>query len=45
MKAIISDRSKFEKLNIQEEKHFNFILNTEKILGKSLNPCMKRLLY
>ena len=27
MKAIISDRSKFENLDIQEEKHFNFILN------------------
>ena len=27
MKAIISNRSKFEKLDIQEEKHLNFILN------------------
>ena len=32
MKAIISDRSKFEKLDIQEEKHLNFILNKEKRL-------------
>ena len=29
MKAIISDRSKFEKLDIQEEKHLNFVLNKE----------------
>ena len=30
MKAIISDLSKFEKLDIQEKKHLNFILNKEK---------------
>ena len=36
MKAIISDRSKFEKLDIQEEKHLNFILNKEKSLKKLL---------
>ena len=34
MKAIISDRSKFEKLDIQEERHLNFILNKEKRLRK-----------
>ena len=33
MKAIISDRSKFEKLDIKEEKNG---------LGKLLNPCMKK---
>ena len=33
-KAIISDRSKFEKLDIQEENHLNFILNKEKRLRK-----------
>ena len=32
MKAIIWDRSKFENLNIQGEKHLNFILNIEKRL-------------
>ena len=32
MKAMISDRSKFEKLDIQKEKHLNFILNKEKRL-------------
>ena len=29
-KPIISDRSKFEKLDLEEEKHLNFILNKEK---------------
>ena len=43
MKAIISGSSKFEKLDIQEEKHLNFILNIEKGLGKLLNPCMKKI--
>ena len=42
MKAIIWDRSKFEKLDIQEEKHLNFIFDKEKDLGKLLNPCMKK---
>ena len=32
MKDIISDRSKFAKLDIQEEKHLSFILNKEKRL-------------
>ena len=30
MKAIISDRSKFEKLDIHEQKHLNIILNNDK---------------
>ena len=42
MKAIISDRSKFEKLDIKEEKHLNFIFNKKKGLGKLLNPCIKK---
>ena len=29
LNGIISDRSKFEKLDIQEENHLNFILNKE----------------
>ena len=40
MKAIISDCSKCEKLEIQEEKYLNFILNKKKDLGKLINPCM-----
>ena len=32
MKSIVSDCSKFEKLDIQEEKNLNVILNKEKIL-------------
>ena len=32
MKVIISDRSKFETFDIQEEKHLNFTLNKEKRL-------------
>ena len=32
MKVIISDHSKFEKLDFQEEKHLNFIPNKEKRL-------------
>ena len=42
MKATISDRSKFEKLDIQEENYLNFILNKTKDLRKLLNPCMKK---
>ena len=37
MKAIISDGSKFE-LDIQEEKHLNFILNKEKRLREIIKP-------
>ena len=29
IKAIISDHSKFEKVDIQEEKHFKFIRNKQ----------------
>ena len=42
MKATTSDRSKFEKLDIQEENYLNFILNKTKGLRKLLNPCMKK---
>ena len=43
IKSIILDRSKCEKVDIQEEKHLNFILKKEKKkLGKLLNPCMKK---
>ena len=42
MKAIISDRSKFEKLDIQEEKHLNFILNKEKRLRKIIKPLYEK---
>ena len=38
MKAIISDRTKFEKFDIQEEKHLNFILNKEKRLREIIKP-------
>ena len=38
MKAIISDRSKFEKLDIQEEKHLNCILIKEKRRREILKP-------
>ena len=38
MKAIISDLSKFEKIDIQEEKHLNFILNKEKRLREIIKP-------
>ena len=42
MKAIISDRSKFEKLDIQEEKHLNFILNKEKRLREIIKPLYEK---
>ena len=43
MKTIISDRSKFEKLDIQEEKHLNFILNNkEKKLREIIKPLYKK---
>ena len=42
MKAIISNRLKFEKLDIQEEKHYNFIRKKENNLEKLLSPCMKK---
>ena len=42
MKAIISDRSKFEKLDIQEENHLNFILNKEKRLKKIIKPLYEK---
>ena len=42
MKAIISDRSKFEKLNIQEEKHLNFILNNEKRLREIIKSLYEK---
>ena len=42
MKAIISNRLKFEKLDIQGEKHYNFIRKKENNLEKLLSPCMKK---
>ena len=45
MKAIISDRTKFEKLDIQEEKHLNFILNKEKRLREIIKPIFENLPY
>ena len=42
MKAINSDCSKFDILNIKEEKHLSFILTKEKYLGKLLNHCLKK---
>ena len=38
IKAIISNRSKFEKFNLQAEKHLNFILNKEKRLREIIKP-------
>ena len=42
MKAMISDRSKFEKLDIQKEKHLNFILNKEKRLMEIIKPSYEK---
>ena len=42
MKAIISGSSKFEKLDIQEEKHLNFILNIEKRLREIIKPLYEK---
>ena len=42
IKAIISDRSKFEKLDIQEEKYLNFILNKEKRLREIIKPLYEK---
>ena len=41
MKAIISDRSKFEKLDIQE-KHLYFTLNKEKRLREIIKPLYEK---
>ena len=41
MKAIISDCSKVEKLDIQEEKHLNFILHKEKRLREIIKLLYK----
>ena len=42
MKAIISGSSKFEKLDIQEEKHLHFILNIEKRLREIIKPLYEK---
>ena len=42
MEAIISDRSKFEKHDYQEEKHLNFILNKEKRLREIIKPLYEK---
>ena len=42
MKTIISDRSKFEKLDIQEEKHLNFILSKAKRLREIIKPLYEK---
>ena len=41
-KAIISDRSKFVKLDIQKEKRLNFILNKEKRLREIIKPLYEK---
>ena len=42
MKAIISDRSKFEKLDFQQEKHLNFIRNKEKRFMEIIKPLYEK---
>ena len=42
MKTIISDCSKFENFDIQEEKHLYFVPNKVKRLIKPLNHCLKK---
>ena len=42
IKAIISNRFKFEKFNLQAEKHLNFILNKEKRLGEIIKPLYEK---
>ena len=42
MNAIISDCSQFEKLDIQEEKHINFILHKEKRLMQIIKPLYEK---
>ena len=41
-KAVISGRTKFEKLDIQEEKHLNFIRNKEKRLREIIKPLYEK---
>ena len=41
-KAIISDRFKFVKLDIQEEKHLNFTLKKEKRLREIIKPLYEK---
>ena len=38
MKSLISDPSKFKKLDIQNDKHLNFILDKERKLKDILKP-------
>ena len=38
MKSLISDPSKFKKLDIQNDKHLNFILDKEKKLKDIFKP-------
>ena len=45
MKAIISDCSKVEKLDIQEEKHLNFILHKEKRLREIIKLLYKKVCF
>ena len=45
MRAIISDLSKFEKLDSQEEKYLNFILNKEKRLREIIKSLHERGLF
>ena len=42
IKSIILDRSKFEKADIQEEKHLNFILKKEKENRKIIKPLYEK---
>ena len=44
-KAIISDCSKVEKLDIQEEKHLNFILHKEKRLREIIKLLYKKVCF
>ena len=45
MRATISDLSKFEKLDSQEEKYLNFILNKEKRLREIIKSLHERSLF
>ena len=42
MKAINSDCSKFDILNIKEEKHLSFILNKGKVLREIIKPLSEK---
>ena len=42
MKAIVSDRSKFENLTFKKKIIYILFLIKKNELGKSLNPCMKK---